>query len=78
MVLGERLIDDGAEWRSFNNDDTLYGNRDDPNRAGECLMASSRRCLFDCLSSIRQVDHDGCISLFSCSWGNIPSVTADV
>lgn len=35
VVLGERLIDDGAEWRTFNNDDTLYGNRSDPNRCGE-------------------------------------------
>lgn len=34
MVLGERLIDDGAEWRTFNHDDALYGSRADPNRAG--------------------------------------------
>lgn len=34
MVIGERCIDDGAEWRTF-VDDSSNG-RADPNRCGEC------------------------------------------
>lgn len=33
VVLGERCIDDGAEWRTFSTDD--HAERADPNRCGE-------------------------------------------
>ncbi|CAN0524820.1 unnamed protein product, partial [Scytosiphon promiscuus] len=33
VVLGERCIDDGAEWRTFTTDDV--SNKPDPGRCGE-------------------------------------------
>lgn len=39
MVIGERCIDDGAEWRTF-VDDSSNG-RADPNRCGEFQVSSS-------------------------------------
>ena len=33
VVLGERCIDDGAEWRTFTTDDV--SNKPDPSRCGE-------------------------------------------
>ncbi|CAM9417474.1 unnamed protein product [Choristocarpus tenellus] len=34
IVLGDRIIDDGAEWRTFNAEESQYTNRGDPNRVG--------------------------------------------
>lgn len=35
IVLGDRMIDDGAEWRTYNTDDAMHSSRADPNRVGE-------------------------------------------
>lgn len=47
IVLGDRMIDDGAEWRSYNTDEAMHSGRDDPNRVGEWKSRA-----FDCLCSL--------------------------
>lgn len=39
-VLGEHVHCDGVTWNSYNNDESMYSNKADPNRVGEYRFVS--------------------------------------